>query len=190
MAGKGGGAWKVAYADFITAMMAFFLVMWLCAQDQKIRQAVAYFFMDPMGTSKKPEKSGSVAEQQSNGSVPQSESVALGKGRKTFTPPDQPSPSTKTVHDWIHSNEETTVYWKQQAQKRREAATRSAEVRNKTSTLDEVAAKELAKQMQQEMKQKIPADLKGVHQDLLFHAFAEVNWTEIAEEIIADLSKK
>ena len=29
MAGKGGGAWKVAYADFVTAMMAFFLVMWI-----------------------------------------------------------------------------------------------------------------------------------------------------------------
>ena len=28
MAGGGGGAWKVAYADFVTAMMAFFLVMW------------------------------------------------------------------------------------------------------------------------------------------------------------------
>ena len=45
MAGKGGGgAWKVAYADFVTAMMAFFLVMWICSQDQKFRQAVARYF--------------------------------------------------------------------------------------------------------------------------------------------------
>ncbi|HVT49854.1 MAG TPA: flagellar motor protein MotB [Vicinamibacterales bacterium] len=42
-----GGAWKVAYADFVTAMMAFFLVMWLAAQDSRIRQAVAGYFQDP-----------------------------------------------------------------------------------------------------------------------------------------------
>jgi chemotaxis protein MotB len=37
MAGKGGGAWKVAYADFVTAMMAFFMVMWLISQDEKVK---------------------------------------------------------------------------------------------------------------------------------------------------------
>ena len=34
--GHHGGAWKVAYADFVTAMMALFLVLWLVSQDQKI----------------------------------------------------------------------------------------------------------------------------------------------------------
>ena len=48
MAAKGGGAWKVAYADFVTAMMAFFLVMWICNQDQKIRKAVADYFGHPL----------------------------------------------------------------------------------------------------------------------------------------------
>jgi chemotaxis protein MotB len=42
-----GGAWKVAYADFVTAMMAFFLVMWLSAADSRIRDAVAGYFRDP-----------------------------------------------------------------------------------------------------------------------------------------------
>jgi chemotaxis protein MotB len=42
-----GGAWKVAYADFVTAMMAFFLVMWLAAQDSRIRDAVAGYFKEP-----------------------------------------------------------------------------------------------------------------------------------------------
>jgi chemotaxis protein MotB len=42
-----GGAWKVAYADFVTAMMAFFLVMWLAAQDSRIREAVAGYFQEP-----------------------------------------------------------------------------------------------------------------------------------------------
>ncbi len=45
--GHHGGAWKVAYADFVTAMMAFFLVMWLAAQDSRIRTAVAGYFQEP-----------------------------------------------------------------------------------------------------------------------------------------------
>ncbi len=42
-----GGAWKVAYADFVTAMMAFFLVMWLVTQSQEVRASVAGYFRDP-----------------------------------------------------------------------------------------------------------------------------------------------
>jgi chemotaxis protein MotB len=42
-----GGAWKVAYADFVTAMMAFFLVMWLSAQDSRVRKAIAGYFQEP-----------------------------------------------------------------------------------------------------------------------------------------------
>ena len=48
MAG-GGGAWKVAYADFVTAMMAFFMVMWLTAQKPEIKEAVAEYFRNPSG---------------------------------------------------------------------------------------------------------------------------------------------
>jgi chemotaxis protein MotB len=47
MAGKGGGAWKVAYADFVTAMMAFFMVMWIVAQNQEVKTAIAEHFSDP-----------------------------------------------------------------------------------------------------------------------------------------------
>tara|TARA_R110000850_G_scaffold38800_22_gene100976 strand:+ start:7264 stop:8121 length:858 start_codon:yes stop_codon:yes gene_type:complete len=44
-AGHHGGAWKVAYADFVTAMMAFFLLMWLLgATDEKQRKALADYF--------------------------------------------------------------------------------------------------------------------------------------------------
>ena len=42
-----GGAWKVAYADFVTAMMAFFMVMWLTAQNGGVKQAIAGYFRDP-----------------------------------------------------------------------------------------------------------------------------------------------
>ena len=43
-----GGAWKVAYADFVTAMMALFLVLWLVSQaDTKLKQAIANYFRSP-----------------------------------------------------------------------------------------------------------------------------------------------
>jgi chemotaxis protein MotB len=45
--GAHGGAWKVAYADFVTAMMAFFLVMWLLGSDEETRAAVAKYFNNP-----------------------------------------------------------------------------------------------------------------------------------------------
>jgi chemotaxis protein MotB len=45
--GHHGGAWKVAYADFVTAMMAFFLVMWLVNQSPNVKAAVAGYFRDP-----------------------------------------------------------------------------------------------------------------------------------------------
>lgn len=51
MAGK-GGAWKVAYADFVTAMMAFFLVMWITGQSKPVKEAVAEYFENPLGTGK------------------------------------------------------------------------------------------------------------------------------------------
>src|SRR5689334_1764572 len=50
MAGKGGGAWKVAYADFATAMMAFFLVMWITTQNKAVKESVAQYFENPLGT--------------------------------------------------------------------------------------------------------------------------------------------
>ena len=45
--GHHGGSWKVAYADFVTAMMALFLCLWLTAQDSKIKDAVERAFRNP-----------------------------------------------------------------------------------------------------------------------------------------------
>ena len=45
--GAHGGAWKVAYADFVTAMMALFIVLWIMSQSQSIRQNVAQYFKNP-----------------------------------------------------------------------------------------------------------------------------------------------
>jgi chemotaxis protein MotB len=45
--GHHGGAWKVAYADFVTAMMAFFLVMWLMGVDEETKAAISHYFNHP-----------------------------------------------------------------------------------------------------------------------------------------------
>jgi flagellar motor protein MotB len=57
MAGS-GGAWKVAYADFVTAMMAFFMVMWIVAQNKDAKEAVSAYFRDPFGDSSRPSGTG------------------------------------------------------------------------------------------------------------------------------------
>lgn len=45
--GHHGGAWKVAYADFVTAMMAFFLVMWIVGQSAQTKAGIAGYFREP-----------------------------------------------------------------------------------------------------------------------------------------------
>jgi chemotaxis protein MotB len=45
-----GGAWKVAYADFVTAMMALFMVLWISAQDQEILIATSRYFQNPFNS--------------------------------------------------------------------------------------------------------------------------------------------
>ena len=49
--GHHGGAWKVAYADFVTAMMALFIVLWLMGSSEKVKKAVSGYFNDPRGTA-------------------------------------------------------------------------------------------------------------------------------------------
>ena len=69
--GHHGGAWKVAYADFVTAMMALFIVLWLMNTKEEVQKAVGGYFRDPSGKS---DKAGSgaggvglgVKEQQAN----------------------------------------------------------------------------------------------------------------------------
>jgi len=51
--GHHGGAWKVAYADFVTAMMALFIVLWLMNTNKPVREAIAGYFRDPSGSEGK-----------------------------------------------------------------------------------------------------------------------------------------
>src|ERR1700735_5187389 len=50
--GHHGGAWKVAYADFVTAMMSLFIVLWLMNTSPQIKKAVAGYFNDPRSSGK------------------------------------------------------------------------------------------------------------------------------------------
>jgi len=51
--GHHGGAWKVAYADFVTAMMALFIVLWLMNSSKPVQEAVGGYFRDPHGLAQK-----------------------------------------------------------------------------------------------------------------------------------------
>ncbi len=51
--GHHGGAWKVAYADFVTAMMSLFIVLWLLSSSKPVQEAVGGYFRDPNGTASK-----------------------------------------------------------------------------------------------------------------------------------------
>jgi chemotaxis protein MotB len=50
--GHHGGAWKVAYADFVTAMMALFMVLWLVTSSEQVKKAIGGYFNDPTGKGK------------------------------------------------------------------------------------------------------------------------------------------
>jgi chemotaxis protein MotB len=50
--GHHGGAWKVAYADFVTAMMALFIVLWLMGADEETKKIISSFFNNPTGPGK------------------------------------------------------------------------------------------------------------------------------------------
>lgn len=65
--GHHGGAWKVAYADFVTAMMALFLVLWLVSQDQKIKEAIERSFRNPFASITK----------ESTGIIPSQDTMAV-----------------------------------------------------------------------------------------------------------------
>lgn len=100
MAG-GGGAWKVAYADFVTAMMAFFMVMWLVGQKDGVKEAVATYFQDPYGEQE--------AAEGANSNTPS------GRGHRDNKKQDSPSKDENDVESskprvlTIHSGERTAV---------------------------------------------------------------------------------
>ena len=190
MAGKGGGgAWKVAYADFVTAMMAFFLVMWLCAQNQEVKRAVANYFSDPLGTihggsEKKASRTGSVTENVSTGPVPNQEKVGMGQGRRSHSAVRFSSPATKLVHDWLIEDKVVKAYWEKQVADQLEKARWATEVKKNGVPVNDVAIRKLAVQLKDEIVSEAPTRMTSVYRDLLLDAFAEVHWLELAEDLV------
>jgi flagellar motor protein MotB len=193
VAGKGGGgSWKVAYADFVTAMMAFFLVMWICAQDQQTRESVSHyfnepfqFFKDPVGANRTPDARGAMFKKKTAGTVPESEAVGpMGRGREPFTPPDVASPATQTVSKYLQGNDKAARYWHDKAVEALKTAALSEKAYGNSAKIEEEATHILAGQMEEEMKKDRPAKGASLNDDLLTQALADVNWSQLAEDTL------
>jgi len=96
--GHHGGAWKVAYADFVTAMMSLFIVLWLMNSSKQIQQAVGGYFRDPAGTTK---LTGG------NGKGP-GESPGAGPADALTLSKDNMSKLKENLQDAIHKIEDLT----------------------------------------------------------------------------------
>src|SRR6266849_1741022 len=75
-----GGSWKVAYADFVTAMMAFFMVMWLLSLNQQLKDEIQNYFNNPSAAA---ESRAGISKLASGGSNPVA-TGALGMGAKSW----------------------------------------------------------------------------------------------------------
>ena len=86
-----GGAWKVAYADFVTAMMALFMVLWISAQDKKILLSTSRYFQNPFNSPLT----------QSSGVMPYDKSSQTAENNQSMEQPEdtgkKPSESMKQV---------------------------------------------------------------------------------------------
>src|SRR3954469_10076075 len=96
-----GGSWKVAYADFVTAMMALFLCLWLTAQDTKIKDAVERAFTNPFSSVTK----------ESTGIIQNKENTASEKQAGKFE-----SVSAVEMETMRHVSEDLTKLLQQQDQ--------------------------------------------------------------------------
>jgi len=76
--GHHGGAWKVAYADFVTAMMSLFIVLWLMNSTPKpVQEAIAGYFNDPKGTAAKKGSTGTADQKESKPAEKKEDMAAL-----------------------------------------------------------------------------------------------------------------
>jgi len=117
--GHHGGAWKVAYADFVTALMAFFLVMWIVGLSKPVREAVEAYFKDPVGFSnavregRSPLAAGDAAGILSGGTTPIPNQTGkavvatveqLGALRQAIVSELEKSPEFRAIRDSVDVN--------------------------------------------------------------------------------------
>lgn len=93
-AGHHGGSWKVAYADFVTAMMAFFMVMWIMGLSDTDKKAIQGYFNDPLGFVKQvPRMRISINPELSKTSRPKAKRLAM----QAQAPPTEESAANRLV---------------------------------------------------------------------------------------------
>lgn len=147
-AGHHGGAWKVAYADFVTAMMAFFLLMWLInTTSPEQKRGIADYFA-PASVSQSTSGSGGILSGTSlgdKGSKAQGPSPAVQQLNPEPPPnaPPQPGQSTQSAATGVPPSDATK---KEQAAREEEAFETAAEaIRQSIQDMPELA--ELSKQI-------------------------------------------
>jgi len=187
MAGKGGGAWKVAYADFVTAMMAFFLVMWLISQDQKIKESIAHYFQGPvgiqlLGDTARHRQAGGMFYSEVVGPVPGQTDRAAGRSVGANPEPADLDNETMAVAEWILEDPNAANYWAQMAQKFYDQARKEHPDRRDETFFDSLVRPQLIARMHQEMSQPVVDRMNGLHRDLLLNALSNVDWGAIADE--------
>jgi chemotaxis protein MotB len=140
--GHHGGAWKVAYADFVTAMMAFFLLLWLLnVTTEEQKKGIADYF-DP---------NPKIAESVSGaggmlGGLSISQDGAMVNDRQSMPQPQDNNPSLRPGEDKI-SDEKL----KEEIKKREEANFKKAENAIKDAMKDDAEMQELAKSLKMDM---------------------------------------
>ena len=188
MAG-GGGAWKVAYADFVTAMMAFFMVMWLVNQDPKVKDSVQKYFVDPVGfalsgSSSRPVDSAGLFESEFQGQVPAAKSRSSGKGRGSMQSRENSESETSLVADSILEEPSQTQRWQAEAKKQLASAKNVPAVREGTISEREAAKLLLARKMREQVSAEAMSSTTGVYQDLVSTSLNRVDFEALAEEVI------
>lgn len=189
MAGGGGGAWKVAYADFVTAMMAFFMVMWLVSQDQKVKDSVAKYFVDPVGfslsgSSSRPKDSAGVFDSEFSGQVPGAKNRTSGRGRGTMRSRENIEGETSMVADSIMEDTEKNQKWMGEAKRQLDAARNTPAVQAGNVTEIEAAKMLLSRKLRQQFQSEAIGATEGVYQDLVSASLNRVDFDELAEELI------
>jgi chemotaxis protein MotB len=98
-----GGAWKVAYADFVTAMMAFFLVMWLMGSDEETKASISKYFNDPSGMEAGASTSKMINGRNPGGNLTSDEDVRAQNDITSEEKPAPPSPVHLDEHKILTS---------------------------------------------------------------------------------------
>jgi chemotaxis protein MotB len=188
----GGGAWKVAYADFVTAMMAFFMVMWLVSQDQKVKDSVARYFVDPIGfnmsgSNDRPKDSAGLFNQEFNGPVTGAKNRTSGRGRGDMNSRENSESETTMVADSILEEPGNSQKWAEEAKKQLKLAKSSPAVKSGSITEAEAAKLLLARKMQQQITSEAMQSTNGVYQDLVSASLNRVDFDELADEVLRSM---